>query len=675
MRHFYKLIGLSIYEAFLYMISYPADNRKHIFPRSNQRASVIRMFTAAVLVFFLVFGTIAQPVQAAISLEEPAPSDKNRLTAYIASTLVSRHGLCVLLESSDSSGNKKYGMVDTGNANSSAARAFLKKHNVKTLEFLILTHMHKDHDGNAAWIINNYNVKKLYVKQFDSTWSDGDQATYEKVLRAAVLSPNVKQIVGVGYSLSISKSASPKASSGFVSFLKSHSKDKWKFKGLFSSSNTALYLGQASLRLFNWEIWAENGTSQWVPGKTTRCKAQKYSGNRSDNHFSMGVRVTQGSHKLWIGGDMTNLRLSKMRHAPYSGDEDRLARKIGKVDVSILNHHGRGGSNATSFLKVLSPKYVVYTSTRSEILSNGATLAATTWNYIRFNLRIPEDRIIWAYDYWGTHRTDASITLSSKGKTTTKTTEDNSSATKGLVVSLLPGKTYSNYDLTGDGKADLVTVTAAKAGSTYKGLTINVNKKAAWSTKASFKDTNPVSLVRLPGRQPYVCIAILSPTGTGASGKALGLYQYGKKDAAGKQYGLIQIYNCLKTMPVNKYSYRVSPSISCSAKRITLVTSGSDTLSSSAFVTFALEQDRAGLKNVSKVFPYTTVKGKTGTITLKAATNLFASLDAETNSSTLPKGSKVTVNGVCRNKNGATRYRIVDSNQRVWWINAPAAAN
>ena len=238
------------------MITYPADNSRHINPRRNQRASVIRMFTAAVLVFFLVFGTIAQPVQAAISLEEPAPSDKSRLTAYIASALVSRHGLCVLLESSDSSGNKKYGMIDTGNANASAARAFLKKHNVNTLEFLVLTHMHKDHDGNAAWIIKNCNVKKLYVKQFDSNWSDGNQATYENVLRAAVLSPNVKQIVGVSYALSISKSASPKATSGFVSFLKSHEKDKGKFKGLFSSSNTALYLGQASLRLFNWEIWA-----------------------------------------------------------------------------------------------------------------------------------------------------------------------------------------------------------------------------------------------------------------------------------------------------------------------------------------------------------------------------------------------------------------------------------
>ena len=657
------------------MITYPADNSRHINPRRNQRASVIRMFTAAVLVFFLVFGTIAQPVQAAISLEEPAPSDKSRLTAYIASALVSRHGLCVLLESSDSSGNKKYGMIDTGNANASAARAFLKKHNVNTLEFLVLTHMHKDHDGNAAWIIKNCNVKKLYVKQFDSNWSDGNQATYENVLRAAVLSPNVKQIVGVSYALSISKSASPKATSGFVSFLKSHEKDKGKFKGLFSSSNTALYLGQASLRLFNWEIWAENGTSQWVPGKTTRCKAQKYSVSRSDNHFSMGVRVTQGSHKLWIGGDMNNLRLCKMRHAPYAGDEDRLARQIGKVDVSILNHHGRGGSNATSFLKVLSPKYVVYTSTRVEILSDGATLAATTWNYIRFNLRIPEDHVIWAYDYWGTHQTDASITLSSKGANSAKTAADNSSAKKGLVVSLLPGKTYSNYDVTGDGKADLVTVSASKAGSAYRGMTININKKAAWSTKVSFKDTNPVTLVRLPGRQPYICIAVLAPTGTGVTGRALGLYQYGKKDAAGKQYGLIQIYNCLKTMPVNAFSYRSSPSISCNTKRITLVASGSDTLSSSAFVTFALEQDKAGLKNVNKVFPYTTVKGKAGTITLKAAANLYASLDAETRSSTLPKGKKVTVNGACRNKKGVTRYRIVDTNKKVWWINAPAAAN
>ena len=124
---------------------------------------------------------------------------------YVSSALTGRNGLCVLLENVDSSGNKKYGLIDTGNPNTAAAKVFLNKHGVKSLDFLILTHMHRDHAGNAVWIIKNYRVRQLYLKQFDAAWSDGDQYLYESVLRAALTSPYVQQIHGVSYALSQNK--------------------------------------------------------------------------------------------------------------------------------------------------------------------------------------------------------------------------------------------------------------------------------------------------------------------------------------------------------------------------------------------------------------------------------------------------------------------------------------
>ena len=358
---------------------------------------------------------------------------------YVSSALTGRNGLCVLLENVDSSGNKKYGLIDTGNPNTAAAKVFLNKHGVKSLDFLILTHMHRDHAGNAVWIIKNYRVRQLYLKQFDAAWSDGDQYLYESVLRAALTSPYVQQIHGVSYALSQNKTASPKATKGFLSFLKSNENRKWRFKGLFNSSNTALYLGQTSLRLFNWEIWADNGTSQWVPGKNTRCKAQKYTIDRSDNHFSMGVRVTRGSHKIWIGGDITNLRLKHKRHSSFKGDEDRLGKQIGKVDVAVLNHHGRGGSNSKSFLKALSPSYVIYTSTKVEI--NSAPRASSTLKYIRRTMKLPESHIIWAFDCWGIHCKDPAVTLSSKAAAPAaknKTAKTNPAKSTPLPKTILP---------------------------------------------------------------------------------------------------------------------------------------------------------------------------------------------------------------------------------------------
>ena len=631
---------------------------------------------------------------------------------YVSSALTGRNGLCVLLENVDSSGNKKYGLIDTGNPNTAAAKVFLNKHGVKSLDFLILTHMHRDHAGNAVWIIKNYRVRQLYLKQFDAAWSDGDQYLYESVLRAALTSPYVQQIHGVSYALSQNKTASPKATKGFLSFLKSNENRKWRFKGLFNSSNTALYLGQTSLRLFNWEIWADNGTSQWVPGKNTRCKAQKYTIDRSDNHFSMGVRVTRGSHKIWIGGDITNLRLKHKRHSSFKGDEDRLGKQIGKVDVAVLNHHGRGGSNSKSFLKALSPSYVIYTSTKVEI--NSAPRASSTLKYIRRTMKLPESHIIWAFDCWGIHCKDPAVTLSSKaaapaaknktaktnpgkntpakndpGKNTpakstpakndpanAKSTGNSTDASsdQALAVPLLPGQTYSSYDLTGDGKKDIVSISNTKSGDSYKGLSISINKSVVWATKVSFKDSRPLTLVRLPGRQPYLCICIMSPVGNNPSTRAFGLYRCERQAGSGPQYRLVQSYSFLKQMPISRYTYKGAPAITCSANRITVVTSGSDTLSASAYVSFVLEQDKNGLKTAAYTFPYTTVAGQAGTVTLNAPAKLYSYVEAEKSSAVLAKGSKVTVTGVFKNKSGITRYRIIDSSKKVWWIDAPGAA-
>ena len=93
----------------------------------------MRRIIALLLVICFVFAMPAQHVQAVVSTKEITGAEKNRLTVYVSSALAQRHGLCVLLENVDSAGNKKYGLIDTGNPNPSAAKAFLNKHGVRTL--------------------------------------------------------------------------------------------------------------------------------------------------------------------------------------------------------------------------------------------------------------------------------------------------------------------------------------------------------------------------------------------------------------------------------------------------------------------------------------------------------------------------------------------------------------
>ena len=42
----------------------------------------------------------------------------------------------------------------------------LKDFNIETIDFIVLTHFHGDHYGNVASLINDYNVKTLYLKRY-----------------------------------------------------------------------------------------------------------------------------------------------------------------------------------------------------------------------------------------------------------------------------------------------------------------------------------------------------------------------------------------------------------------------------------------------------------------------------------------------------------------------------
>ena len=44
----------------------------------------------------------------------------------------------------------------------------LKDFYIETIDFIILTHFHGDHYGNVTSLINDYNVKTLYLNSFPS---------------------------------------------------------------------------------------------------------------------------------------------------------------------------------------------------------------------------------------------------------------------------------------------------------------------------------------------------------------------------------------------------------------------------------------------------------------------------------------------------------------------------
>lgn len=84
-----------------------------------------------------------------------------------------------------------------------------------------------------------------------------------------------------------------------------------------------------------------------------------------DNDNSIVTRVTKGHRTALLTGDLDNL----------SGDEQRVARQVGHIDLLKLGHHGYIGSTTFGFVHKLRPKYAVATNWR-----------AAVYPHVKFNL-------------------------------------------------------------------------------------------------------------------------------------------------------------------------------------------------------------------------------------------------------------------------------------------------
>ena len=141
------------------------------------------------------------------------------------------NGDCILLENIDINGNIIHALIDTGRkVYEGVVSKFLKKHNVKKLEFLLITHMHIDHNGDTISVMENYEIDKLILKEFDLKWSpDGTQKAYEDIIIKAI-KKKIKKILGVSHESLISEEYSPSRSDKFKNVInKLANKENFEF--------------------------------------------------------------------------------------------------------------------------------------------------------------------------------------------------------------------------------------------------------------------------------------------------------------------------------------------------------------------------------------------------------------------------------------------------------------
>ena len=103
--------------------------------------------------------------------------------------------------------NSKVLLIDSGpNSSEEKLSKYLKKHNIKTIDYLIATHPHEDHIGNMDFLIKNFKVNQFLMPKAlykSNDFKDLIKSLKQKNLDINVISSTTKNIIDLGNSIKI----------------------------------------------------------------------------------------------------------------------------------------------------------------------------------------------------------------------------------------------------------------------------------------------------------------------------------------------------------------------------------------------------------------------------------------------------------------------------------------
>jgi len=234
--------------------------------------------------------------------------------------------------------NNKYGFIDTG---SLFYYPMIEKHlndnNITNLEFIILTHFHSDHYGNIVNIINNYNVKTLYLKHYyglDGTTSSGYESNEEYIEN------EFKKYYAI---LDICKERNVN-----IIYIDDYKQDIVTVK--FNDIDLELYDSKNTL----YELYSNPNSLYYNQKKF------------NENFNSIAVFIKINDYNIFLGADMT---CSKTDIIPLQDICIKVINKIynkhniDHIDIYKSCHHGGSSTNTKEMCDLMKTKYCIITNT------------------------------------------------------------------------------------------------------------------------------------------------------------------------------------------------------------------------------------------------------------------------------------------------------------------------
>ena len=254
----------------------------------------------------------------------------NELKIHFLNTIWSD---AIILES-----NNKYAFVDTGSAfYYPMINSHLNNYNIKNIEFILLTHFHSDHYGNIINILNDYNVKELYLKRYyglDGTTASG-YASNEEYIEHELMIYN-----------KIIETANQQGTK--IIFVDEMELDTMMLP--FDSHNLELYDIDNKL----YKLYIDENSPYYMQKPF------------NENFNSIGTFINVANNHIFLGADVTS-------SLPNEEKLQNLAVKMinkyyQKYQINHINiykscHHGGSGTNTFELCQLLKPNYAVITNT------------------------------------------------------------------------------------------------------------------------------------------------------------------------------------------------------------------------------------------------------------------------------------------------------------------------
>ena len=224
--------------------------------------------------------------------------------------------------------NGLFAMVDTGtDLSTEQILAYLDSIGVKRLEFILITHFHRDHYGSLPALLERYPVGKVYMKTFsglniaDSAGRPADQAYNEAELKKCEemceTARRVSELVIIDETVD-----------------------------------------QVSVGDFHFQIYGLTDAIREMYDDP----ASPYHGKIcfGENVNSTAMFADVNGTTVYLGGDAHN---SELEYPKYTNQNDQYAKLAGRqIDLFKVPHHCCGNIFNEETLKILKPRYAVVTN-------------------------------------------------------------------------------------------------------------------------------------------------------------------------------------------------------------------------------------------------------------------------------------------------------------------------